>query len=148
MVKKRFEIDPKRRFSSRVDNYSKFRPRYPQINISFLETEKILNKDSKIADIASGTDILSELFLKIGNIVYGIEPNIDMRNTAECLLKKYSTFKSINGSAEATNMTEINIDIITIGQAFHWFDKFIMLFSRFQLHISRAIMSFKIPLDV
>ena len=125
MVKKRFEIGPKRRFSSRVDNYSKFRPRYPQIIISFLETEKVLNKDSKIADIGSGTGILNELFLKNGNIIYGIEPNINMRNAAERLLKNYSTFKSIDGYAEVTNMTENNIDIITVGQAFHWFDKLI-----------------------
>jgi len=123
MDNKRLGIDPKRRFSSRVDNYSKFRPRYPQDIISFLETEKVLYKDSTIADIGSGTGILSELFLKNGNRVYGIEPNIDMRTAAERILNNYSDFKSIDGSAEATNMTEKSVDIITVGQAFHWFDQ-------------------------
>ena len=123
MDKNRFEIDPKRRFSSRVDNYSKFRPCYPQVIISFLESEKALYKDSIIADIGSGTGILSKLFLKNGNRVYGIEPNIDMRNAAELFLKKYQKFHSIDGSAESTNMEENSINIITVGQAFHWFDQ-------------------------
>jgi ubiquinone/menaquinone biosynthesis C-methylase UbiE len=122
MDKKRFEIDPKQRFSSRVDNYIKFRPTYPDRIVSFLETEKILHKGSKIADIGSGTGILSEIFLGNGNLVYGIEPNTEMRNAAEKLLKKYPNFHSIEGSAEATNIAEDSIDIITVGQAFHWFD--------------------------
>jgi len=123
MDKKRFEIDPKRRFSSRVDNYSKFRPSYPEVIISFLESVKVLYKDSIIGDIGSGTGILSELFLKNGNIVFGIEPNVDMRNAAEIYLKKYQNFHSIDGSAECTNMEEKSLNIITVGQAFHWFDR-------------------------
>ena len=123
MDKKRIEIDPKRRFSSRVDNYSKFRPSYPEDIISFLESVKILYRDSIIADIGSGTGILSELFLKNGNLVFGIEPNIDMRNAAELFLRKYQNFHSIDGSAECTNMDENSINIITVGQAFHWFDR-------------------------
>ncbi len=122
MNKKRFDIDPKRRFSSRVDNYVKFRPSYPQRIITFLESENILQKRSKIADIGSGTGILSELFLKNGNLVYGIEPNVEMRNAAELFLKNYPYFHSIEGSAEATNVAEDSIDVITVGQAFHWFD--------------------------
>lgn len=116
-------MEPKKRFSSRVDNYSKFRPSYPEVIISFLESEKVLYKDSIIADIGSGTGILSELFLKNGNFVFGIEPNIDMRNRAEIILKGYQNFHSIDGSAECTNMEENSINIITVGQAFHWFDQ-------------------------
>lgn len=123
MNKEEFEIDPKRRFSPRVDNYSKFRPSYPQAVISFLEARKILFKDSIIADFGSGTGILSELFLKNGNIVYGIEPNIDMRNVAKVSLKKYQNFHSIDGSAEYSNIEDSCIDLITVGQAFHWFDQ-------------------------
>ena len=123
MNKKRFEMEPKKRFSSRADNYNKFRPSYPEIIISFLESEKVLYKDSIIADIGSGTGILSELFLKNANIVFGIEPNIDMRNAAELVLKNYQNFHSIDGSAEGTNVEENSINIITVGQAFHWFDQ-------------------------
>jgi len=115
-------MDPKERFSSRVENYIKYRPKYPQEVIRFLKKKEILLSDSIIADIGSGTGILSELFLKNGNNVYGVEPNKDMRNAAENLLKDYSNFISINGSAEKTGLKENSIDLITAGQAFHWFD--------------------------
>ncbi|HVX25358.1 MAG TPA: methyltransferase domain-containing protein [Parafilimonas sp.] len=45
-----------------------------------------------------------------------------MREKAEQLLKKYSSFKSINGTAEQTNLQNESIDLITAAQAFHWFD--------------------------
>ncbi|MFX0018711.1 MAG: class I SAM-dependent methyltransferase [Promethearchaeota archaeon] len=122
MPKKKFILDPKKRFSSRVENYIKFRPNYPSEIIKFLKEKKILIKDSIIADIGSGTGILSEIFLKNGNVVYGIEPNADMRNAAEKLLENYSDFITVDGSAESTNLKGKSIDIITVGQAFHWFD--------------------------
>jgi ubiquinone/menaquinone biosynthesis C-methylase UbiE len=116
-----YKVDPKTRFSSRVENYVKYRPSYPNEIISFLIEQEILKEDSIIADIGSGTGILSELFLKNGNIVYGIEPNDDMRDGGEKLLKNYPNFISLKGSAESTNLKEQVIDLITAGQAFHWF---------------------------
>ncbi|MFX0059713.1 MAG: class I SAM-dependent methyltransferase [Candidatus Hodarchaeota archaeon] len=122
MNNKKFAIDPKVRFSSRVDNYIKYRPKYPQEIIKFLTEKRILTKESKIADIGSGTGILSELFLKNGNPVYGVEPNIDMRKAGEILLEKYANFFSVDGSAESTGIEKMSIDLITAGQAFHWFN--------------------------
>ena len=122
MNKTEYKSDPKKRFSSRVENYIKYRPNYPRKIIAFLTEQKILNKNIVIADIGSGTGILSELFLKNGNKVYGIEPNPDMRKAAEKLLEKYNKFISIGGSAEKTGLKESSIDLITAGQAFHWFD--------------------------
>ncbi len=122
MYDKKFKQDPKKRFSSRVENYIKYRPSYPQKVIEFLKESKILSNKSIIADIGSGTGILSELFLKEGNIVYGIEPNRDMRRAGENSLRDYSNFISIDGSAEFTTLQSDKIDIITAGQAFHWFN--------------------------
>lgn len=122
MVEKKYLQDPKKRFSSRVKNYVKYRPGYPSLIIDFLKENNILKESSVIADIGSGTGILSELFLKNGNKVYAIEPNPDMRKSAERLISKYDNFISINGSAEKTMLKEGSIDLITAGQAFHWFD--------------------------
>jgi len=122
MYDKKFKQDPKKRFSSRVENYIKYRPSYPQNVIEFLKEIKILSNNSVIADIGSGTGILSELFLKEGNLVYGIEPNRDMRQAGENLLRDYSNFISIDGSAEFTTLESNVIDIITAAQAFHWFN--------------------------
>ena len=122
MPEKEFILDPKKRFSSRVENYIKYRPTYPSEIINYLKEKDILQEDSVIADIGSGTGILSEIFLKNGNNVYGVEPNADMRNAAENLLEIYSNFISIDGSAEDTKLKSKCINIITVGQAFHWFN--------------------------
>ena len=55
MVEKKLLVDPKKRFSSRVENYIKYRPRYPLKIIDFLEKKEILTKNTVIADIGSGT---------------------------------------------------------------------------------------------
>lgn len=116
-------INPTGRFSTRVENYVKYRPGYPQGVIELLRDECGLNSSSVIADIGSGTGILSEMFLKNGLKVYGVEPNREMREAGERLLGAYSNFKSIEGTAEATTLEAGSVDFITAGQAFHWFDR-------------------------
>lgn len=88
------------RFSTRVENYVKYRPHYPSAVIDLLQSECGLNRESIVADVGSGTGILSELFLKHGCSVHGIEPNREMREAGEKLLRDYSNFKSIDGTAE------------------------------------------------
>jgi SAM-dependent methyltransferase len=110
------------RFSTRVENYIKFRPDYPSGVLDLLQTDCALRSDSIIADIGSGTGILSELFLKNGNQVFGVEPNEPMRKAAEQLLRGYDRFVSIEGSAEDTTLAAESVDLVTAGQAFHWFD--------------------------
>ena len=51
-----------------------------------------------------------------------MEPNSEMRRAAEKLLKGYPNFVSISSSAENTSLLSNSIDLITVGQAFHWFD--------------------------
>ena len=116
-------LDPTKRFSNRVEDYIKYRPSYPPDVIGLLEVECGLTPASVIADVGSGTGILSELFLKHGNRVFGVEPNREMRAAGDKLLAKYSNFSSIDGAAEATTMVNTSVDFITAGQAFHWFDR-------------------------
>ncbi|MGH9752741.1 MAG: class I SAM-dependent methyltransferase [Blastocatellia bacterium] len=111
------------RFSSRVENYIKHRPGYPQRIIETLRDECGLTPDSIIADVGSGTGILAEMFLRNGNMVYGIEPNQGMREAAEALLKDYPRFHSVAAQAEETALDGTSVDFITAGQAFHWFDR-------------------------
>ena len=110
------------RFSSRVENYIKYRPHYPDDIIPFLQSECGLTPDSIVADIGSGTGKLTELFLKFGNLVFGVEPNGAMRAAAETLLIDYPNFRSFSGTAEQTTLADSSVDLITAGQAFHWFN--------------------------
>src|SRR6266566_7206020 len=115
--------DAKQRFSNRVADYARYRPGYPPAVLDLLRTECGLRPGHIIADIGSGTGILSELFLKNGNRVFGIEPNAAMRGAGGKLLERYSKFTSIEGSAEATTLQDDSVDFVVAGQAFHWFDQ-------------------------
>jgi SAM-dependent methyltransferase len=115
--------DPLTRFSNRSDNYAKFRPGYPARVIEILKYDCGLTESSVIADVGSGTGILSEMFLRNGNSVVAIEPNAAMRQVAERLLQRYEGFRSINAAAEATTLESGSVDFVTAAQAFHWFDR-------------------------
>ncbi|MCU1310659.1 MAG: Methyltransferase [Candidatus Angelobacter sp.] len=113
---------PTTRFSNRVDNYIRYRPSYPPELLQLLESECGLTPNSVIADIGSGTGILSRILLDHGNTVFGVEPNPEMRAAGERLLASYKKFHSIVATAEATGLPSHSIDIITAAQAAHWFD--------------------------
>ncbi len=114
--------DAKQRFSDRVADYIRYRPGYPAAVLDLLHTECALRPDQVIADIGSGTELLSELFLKNGNRVFGVEPNEAMRHAGEEYLQSYDRFTSVNASAEATSLLNASVDFVTAAQAFHWFE--------------------------
>jgi len=114
--------DPRQRFSGRAENYARFRPGYPPEALSFFEGECGLTSRWAVADVGSGTGILSGLFLRNGNRVFGVEPNGEMRRAAEHLLGGDPRFTSVAGSAEATTLKGGSVDLVAAGQAFHWFD--------------------------
>jgi SAM-dependent methyltransferase len=91
--------DPTERFSSGVKLYVKYRPKYPRAILDILNAEGALSPTAAVADVGSGTGILTELFLRNSNPVFGVEPNREMREAGEALLKDYSKFTSIEGAA-------------------------------------------------
>ncbi|MHA2170854.1 MAG: class I SAM-dependent methyltransferase [Candidatus Kariarchaeaceae archaeon] len=113
---------PTKRFSDRVDNYVKYRPSYPQQIIPYLVKTIWLQPDMVVVDIGSGTGKLTELFLNNGYTVIGVEPNADMRKAGEIYLKSFPQFQSVDGTAEHTTLADNSADLVTAGQAFHWFD--------------------------
>ena len=114
-------MDPTQRFSDRVENYVKYRQHYPVAVIDVLRTDCRLTDASVVADVGSGTGILTELFLKNGNRVFGVEPNREMRAAGERLLRGYAHFTSIAATAEATTLPAHSVNFVAAGQAFHWF---------------------------
>ncbi len=113
--------DPTRRFSTRVADYVRFRPRYPAAVIDLLRSEMGLQPTHVIVDVGSGTGFLSELFLDQGYRVFGVEPNAEMRAAGEQLLAARPDFTSVAGTAEATTLDPQTADFVVAGQAFHWF---------------------------
>ena len=112
-----------KKFDGKGENYSKYRPTYPKEFIDYINSIDGLNDDSIIADIGSGTGILSKQLLDIGKYVIAVEPNADMRVFAEHILGDYKNFTSVNATAENTTLNNHSVDLITVAQAFHWFDR-------------------------
>ena len=115
--------EPTKRFSNRVEDYIKYRPKYPIEIITVLKQDGILIDETVIADIGSGTGIFTKLLLETGCKTFAVEPNIDMRQAAEQHLINYNNLVSIDGQAETTTLEDNTIDLVTVAQAFHWFDR-------------------------
>jgi ubiquinone/menaquinone biosynthesis C-methylase UbiE len=111
------------RFSNRVENYVKYRPAYPSEILDLFRDEMNLQKKSIVADMGSGTGISAKLFLENDNAVFGVEPNELMRVAAENFLQDFPNFRSINGTAENTTLSDKSVDFVIAAQAFHWFDE-------------------------
>ena len=114
------------RFTGKAYIYKKFRSSYPKELIDYLYSQVGFIENSTVADIGSGTGIFSRLLLEKGSLVYGVEPNEDMRMTAEKDLFEFKNFEkyiSINAPAENTGLDDKSVDFITAAQAFHWFDR-------------------------
>ena len=114
--------DATQRFSSRVEDYVRYRPGYPPGVIQLLKTECGLSAESVVADVASGTGIFTRMLLENRCRVFGVEPNVEMRHAAEEFMAGHARFKSLNGTAESTTLPDHSVDIITAAQAAHWFD--------------------------
>ena len=114
-------MDPTLRFSERVEDYAACRPGYPPALIGLLKADCGLSRRSVIADVGSGTGKLTELLLPQCRTVHAVEPNVAMRLKAEELFSRRKGFRSVGARAEATTLPDSSVDIVTAGQAFHWF---------------------------
>jgi len=119
------EQNNEQRFSGLGEIYAKNRPSYPKIFMDYLFSNVKMDEGSVIADIGSGTGILTKQLLDMGcKQVFAVEPNADMRKQAENNLQGYvPNFQSIAAAAENTELPNQSMDYVTVAQAFHWFDR-------------------------
>jgi len=82
-----------------------------------------LTNTTIVADVGSGTGILAAMLCEHAQSVYGVEPNEAMRKAGLEFLTGNTNFTAVEGSAENTNLPATSVDLITVAQAFHWFDQ-------------------------
>lgn len=111
------------KFNNKAEKYDKYRPKYSKDFIDYLYDNYCFDEKSIVADIGAGTGILSEEFLLRNSTVMCVEPNKEMLEQAKKRLLKYKNVSYINAPAENTTISDSSINYITVGQAFHWFDK-------------------------
>jgi SAM-dependent methyltransferase len=116
-------LEPTKRFSSRAAYYVRGRPGYPAELVDFFRSTLGVHPTAPIADIGSGTGLLTEVLLNLGGTVYAIEPNLEMRRAAEERLIHHVNFQTVDASAEATGLAGKSIWLVAAGQAAHWFDR-------------------------
>lgn len=109
-------------FAPLADDYAAYRPGYPRQVVDELVRTCALTRHWSVADIGSGTGNAARLFLEAGCRVTGVEPNREMREAGERLWKSCPGFVSIDGAAERIPIGTHSVDLVTVGQALHWFD--------------------------
>jgi len=115
-------LEPTRRFSSRAENYRRYRPGYPAEVIRLLRERCGLRPGVAVADLGAGTGIFAAQLLEAGARVWAVEPNRQMREAAEGLLGGHEGFTSVTGTAEDSTLAAHAVSLVTASQAFHWFD--------------------------
>lgn len=115
-------LDSTQRFSSRVADYVKYRPCYPRAALTLLCERCGLAAGAPVADLGSGSGILTAQLLEAGARVWAVEPNREMREAAERGLGGRDGFTSVVGTAEETTLAANSVVLVTAAQAFHWFD--------------------------
>lgn len=113
---------PTERFSNRVAYYEQYRPGYPREILRFLEKAIGFSREWVVADIGSGTGLLTVLFARNGNPVFAVEPNKEMRLVAEARFREAQNVRNVDARAEHTSLAAESVDLVVAGQAFHWFD--------------------------
>lgn len=109
------DLDPERRFSTRADDYARFRPDYPEEAINFVLEG--VERPAVVVDAGAGTGISSRQLAREGVHVIAIEPNAEMRKAAE----PHPRVEFRGGSAESMPVGDASADVVACFQAFHWF---------------------------
>lgn len=116
------QLNPTERFTTRVESYRHFRPRYPAEIVEVLHRECGLKTNDLVADIAAGTGLLTEIFLAATHPVIAVEPNEAMRSVCASLESEYPRLRCVAGTAEKTGLEDHSVALVTVAQALHWFD--------------------------
>jgi SAM-dependent methyltransferase len=101
-----------RGFARSADAYEHSRPDYPAEVLEPLE----LSPGAVVLDLAAGTGKLTRLLLEAGPDVIAVEPIREMRAALP------AGARVLEGTAEAIPLDNTSVDLVTVAQAFHWFD--------------------------
>ena len=110
------------RFTGIAAAYEKHRPAYPAALYDWLYNDMGFSKASVIADVGAGTGFFTQPLLERGSVVFGVEPNGDMRVEAIRKFPHFTNYKAIAAAAEQTRLPAAYFDLLTVAQAFHWFN--------------------------
>lgn len=103
-------------FSRAAGEYERARPGYPVAVLDLLATTGALAPGRVVVDVAAGTGKLTRQLSPSGAMVVAVEPVAAM---GEALV---GTPHLVAGAAEALPVRTGSVDLVTVAQAFHWFE--------------------------
>lgn len=106
-------------FGSAADVYERARPSYPEAAVGWIAACTGLGEGRVVADVGAGTGKLTRLLGATGARVIAVEPIEAMR---EVLRERVPDVEVLDGVAEALPLPDESVDVVTVAQAFHWFD--------------------------
>jgi len=115
-------MDPITAYNSKASDYAAYRLPYSGDIVTTALDITGLRSACTMVDVAAGTGIVSSMFIEHVTRIIAVEPNAEMRQQADHVLDTHETFTSIAGAAEHTTLPDASADLITVGQAWHWFD--------------------------
>jgi ubiquinone/menaquinone biosynthesis C-methylase UbiE len=101
-----------RGFAESAEAYELGRPEYPREALEPLA----LTPGLEVLDLAAGTGKLTRRLAESGATVTAVEPVAEMRAALP------DSVRALDGTAEAIPAKDGSVDLVTVAQAFHWFD--------------------------
>ncbi len=111
--------DSRERFTGAAALYEKHRPSYPAALVDWILETAAFPAGGALADVGCGTGISTRLFAERGLDVVGVDPNEAMLERARAA---GGSARYQRGEAAATGLAAASLDLVTVAQAFHWFD--------------------------
>lgn len=108
-----------RGFERGAEEYERGRPGFPLAVIETLERECGLGSGATVVDLGAGTGKFTSLLLATGATVIAVEPVAAMRAQFSA---RFPDEQVLEGTAEDIPWPEQSVDLVTVAQAFHWFD--------------------------
>ena len=108
-----------RGFQAGAAAYEQARPSYPDDAMRALATGLDIVPGSQVCDLAAGTGKLTRRLVELGASVVAVEPVEGMREQARAVLADALV---LEGTAESIPLPDASVDVVTVAQAFHWFD--------------------------
>ncbi len=109
----------RRGFASAAEAYERSRPGYPPEAIAWLADAAGIGPGSTVVDLAAGTGKPTRALVATGARLVAIEPVAPMRDLLAGLVPEATV---LDGTAEAIPLPDSSADVVTVAQAFHWFD--------------------------
>jgi ubiquinone/menaquinone biosynthesis C-methylase UbiE len=102
-------------FADVADAYERARPGYPEDAVRWLAGPAPCD----VVDLAAGTGKLTRSLVALGHRVTAVEPLPEM---IVHLAAAVPGVPAVEGTAESMPLPDASADVVTVAQAFHWFD--------------------------